>query len=89
LTPQEAHLYIDNNSKQLYTWDKDESKYKLGVNKASASAAGIVFLYDNPGQATDGTMTQKAITNGIAAIKFGLDDEQLECLVLDLPWGGV
>jgi len=31
-------------------------------------------------------MTQKAISDGVAAIKFDLDTEDTECLVLDLPW---
>jgi hypothetical protein len=31
-------------------------------------------------------MSQKAVTNGVHSINFALDDQEEECLVLDLPW---
>lgn len=43
-------------------------------------------LYETSGNNIDGTMTQKAITDGVNSIKFVLDNEDKECLTLDLPW---
>lgn len=43
-------------------------------------------LYSGHGENTDGTMTQKAITDGVNSIKLDLDGADKECLVLDLPW---
>ena len=43
-------------------------------------------LYQTSGNNTDGTMSQKVITEGVNAIKLELDEQDKECLVLDLPW---
>lgn len=53
---------------------------------ASDTNAGIMKLYQVSGQNIDGTMTQKTITDGVNSIKFDVDKDDSECLILDLPW---
>jgi len=82
-----AHLYVDKNSGTkgtMYTWDG--TQFNRVTPEATDSVAGIMKLYQSSGQNTDGTMTQKCITDGVNAITFALDTTESECLVLDLPW---
>ena len=79
-------IYIDNNSNgTLYTWDG--ISFNQSVKHASDTLAGIMKLYQNGGQNEDGAISQKAVTDGVRSIKFDVDDEDDECLVIDLPWG--
>ena len=58
-----GRIYIDAASSRLYTYDG--VNYSVQLNKlpnATAEVAGVVKLYA-VGQNTDGTMTQKAITD--------------------------
>ena len=60
-------LYIDIITNTLYYFD-GEIYQKLGGSEnplppASAQTAGVMKLYDTVGQNTDGTMTQKAISD--------------------------
>jgi len=81
-------LYVDIISGgSLYTWDG--TKYNRSVKDASSTLAGVMKLYQTHGQNTDGTMSQKEITNGVQSIKFNVDLEDEECLILDLPWDDV
>lgn len=78
-------LYIDENTNgNLYTWDGEQ--YNPSIKKASDLQEGIMKLYSSYGNNEDGTMTQKAITESISSIKFNIDTQNEECLVLDLPW---
>lgn len=74
-------LYIDVNSNILYYFSSEDEQYHslTGINQASDTVAGIMKLYDETGDNTDGTMTQKSITSEIAK-KFVVstgDDEDL------------
>ena len=80
-------IYIDKNSSVLYHYNGE--KY-VSINEtlptASESLAGIVKLYQQKGQNTDGAMSQKAVTDGVSSISFAVDEDDAECLVLELPW---
>lgn len=78
------HIYIDNNSGDIYYFNG--ILYRRAVQQADGSVPGILKLYTTSGQNTDGTMTQKAITDGVQAISFAIDSTESECLVLNLPW---
>ena len=85
LTKGVKHIYRDLNANgKLYVWDG--SKFTPVTQEATEDAAGIVKLYQTHGVNTDGAMSQKAVTDGVNAIKFELDEHETECLVLDLPW---
>ena len=78
------HLYLDINSEKttkkcLYFWDGTKYEPTNGENIATDTVAGIVKLYDAEGNNTDGTMTQRSITE---AVKNGVVDEDDECLIL-------
>jgi len=45
-----------------------------------------VNLYNSSGQNVDGAMTQKAVTDAINNINFGVDTSDTECLTLNKPW---
>ena len=57
-------LYIESATRKLYFFDG--AQY-VGIQDslvtATAEIAGVVKLYDTTGYNTDGTMTQKAITD--------------------------
>jgi hypothetical protein len=58
-----GRIYIDAASSRLYTYNGIAYEaYKTSLPNASAEVAGVVKLYDTVGNNTDGTMTQKAIT---------------------------
>lgn len=81
IEPNENKIYIDaNNINDLYYYNGIEF-ILIGPGSlpvASAETAGIMKLYTTTGNNTDGTMTQKAITDGLNA-KVGasvvLEDE--------------
>ena len=86
----ENKFYIDiSNQDELKTYIYEDGSYKLiayAPSKADAEKAGIMKLYNTSGQNEDGTMTQKAITDGVNSIKLILSPDDNECLELDLPW---
>lgn len=75
-----GRVYIDSASSKLYTYNG--INYEAFITKlpsATADTAGIMKLYDKPGQNTDGTMTQQAITKELNE-KFEMDvvaDEEM------------
>lgn len=83
----ESKLYIDKISKLLYHYDGTNF---VSVNETLPTATdvlpGVMKLYQNGGYNTDGTMSQKTITMGVQSIGFAVDEEDSECLVLDVPW---
>ena len=93
LEHNDQKIYIDNNSFNFYQWSA-AAGYKPAAPTASDLAPGLVKLYNQHGTNTDGTMTQKSITEGIGSIKFDTeaigdidgDGEEDYMLVLDLPW---
>ena len=80
-------MYIDKITNVIYHYDG--VKY-ISVNEtlptATSDLAGVMKLYGTHGQHTDGTMTQKSITDGISDITFAVDENDSECLILNLPW---
>ena len=84
-------LYVDRNSSKLYFYDcigegctYTYKEIEMTLPTASDSVAGVAKLYSTYGQNTDGAMSQKAVTDGVNSIQFGIEDE--DCLVLQLPW---
>jgi hypothetical protein len=65
LKPNSNKLYIDvDNVNDLYYYNGiDFIIINSQIPKASSETAGILKLYETTGQNTDGTMTQKAITD--------------------------
>jgi hypothetical protein len=64
----EIKLYIDSSTNKIYHFDGNSYILIAGgeagsIPTASAKVAGIVKLYNEVGDNTDGTMTQKAITD--------------------------
>ena len=84
LEKSESKLYIDKNAHAVYIWNGEN--YIPLSPEATETVAGMMKLYQTSGNNTDGTMSQKVITEGVNAIKFELDRQDKECLVLDLPW---
>ena len=84
LEKNENKLYIDKNAHAVYIWNGEN--YIPLSPEATETVAGMMKLYQTSGNNTDGTMSQKVITEGVNAIKFELDGQDKECLVLDLPW---
>lgn len=81
IVPYDYKLYIDKSTKILYAYSSDEKKYYAvtGIDQATSTVAGIMKLYDETGDNTDGTMTQRSITSEIAK-KFVVstgDDEDI------------
>ena len=88
LPKQLNKIYIDKNSNIIYHYNGE--KY-VSINDtlptASDVIAGISKLYQSGGQNTDGSISQAGITNGVRSISFSVDEDDAECLILDLPWG--
>ena len=81
-------VYIDIASSCMYTYCGDSIGYKpvADVQQASDKIAGVLKLYKEPGQNEDGTITQKAITEGVSDISLAVDENDEECLVLNNAW---
>lgn len=83
ITPSysENSIYID--SSQIFTYD---GTIFVSANDtlptANASTPGIMKLYDDKGQNTDGTMTQKAITDNLnTKVSVEVDGSDSELLI--------
>jgi len=88
IEPSVDVLYIDLYSGNLYYFDDNDSKLKASkvvIPDASATTAGIMRLYTSLGYNEDGTMTQKAITEAIAAINLVVDNQDTESFYLSKP----
>lgn len=87
--PEEfGHIYVDCIVKgTMYTWNGES--FDLCVPEASEDRAGIMKLYGDGGANTDGAMSQKAVTDGVQSIGFALDNEEEDCLIVDLPWDNI
>lgn len=71
---RENVLYLDIDSSQIYYYTGSQFKQiELGLPTASETVLGVLKLYNNTGDNTDGTMTQKAITNELENINDELD----------------
>lgn len=83
ITPNQNKIYIDaNNPNALYYYNGVEFVL-IGPGSlpvASAETAGIMKLYSTTGDNTDGTMTQKAITDELntkVSASVNLEDEMV------------
>ena len=62
----ELSLYIDRNTSLLYYYNGEAfSAITEKIPSATASVSGLVKLYTTLGDNTDGTITQKAITEAL------------------------
>jgi hypothetical protein len=79
-----GRIYIDAVSSKLYTYTgvKYEAQ-KTSLPNATAEIAGVMKLYDTVGTNTDGTMTQKAITEELDEKVEMLVDKADEMLIFD------
>lgn len=79
----ETKIYINLSNSELYYFDGSnyQSIYSEGtLPNASSTTPGIMKLYDTIGENTDGTMTQKAITDELddkVEISLNLEEETL------------
>lgn len=58
-------IYIDIAQSKIYIYNNEYICINETLPNATAETAGILKLYTTEGQNTDGTMTQKAITDGL------------------------
>lgn len=77
ITPVSTSLYINITGNNIYGYDGSKY-YELSgqTGTASSTNAGVMKLYGSIGQNTDGTMTQKAITDELnEKIEIQIDEE--------------
>lgn len=78
-------LYIDRWRNKIYYFNGLTYVLVDGVySPASATTPGVVKLYSTTGQNTDGTMTQKAITDALDAKSKASVELQDELLVFSI-----
>lgn len=73
-------IYIDKASGKLYYYDNEFIDIKNNIPTASATIPGIMKLYNSTGSNTDGTMSQKAITDELnekVELTLNQDEETL------------
>ena len=63
ITGSNLKIYVDISTSRLYIYNEEQYMIINTVPYASSADAGILKLYDTTGSNTDGTMTQKAITD--------------------------
>ena len=69
-------LYLDIPSGRVYYYNTSEyALIKSALPTATASEAGVMKLDTAKGTNTDGTMTQKAITDAIDALKIKVEED--------------
>ena len=78
-------IYVDKLTGALYFYNGSVFVANtVSLPTATDALPGILKLYGSSGQNTDGTMTQKAITDAISAILFDIETDNTEnSLVLD------
>lgn len=78
-------LYIDAVTSKVYIYDgTNYTNINNTIPAASKDVAGIMKLYDTIGQNTDGTMTQKAISDELnekVEIELDHDNEMLAFII--------
>ena len=63
ITGSNLKIYVDISTSRLYIYNEEQYTIINTVPYDSSTDAGILKLYDTTGSNTDGTMTQKAITD--------------------------
>lgn len=71
-----------NNSTNLI----NPSNSIISLPQATDTTPGIMKLYQEFGDNTDGAVSQKVVTGGLKAIKFSVLEDDDKCLVLDSIW---
>lgn len=71
-----------NNSTNLI----NPSNSIISLPQATETTPGIMKLYQEFGDNTDGAVSQKVVTGGLKAIKFSVLEDDDKCLVLDSIW---
>lgn len=82
---RENVLYLDIDTSQLYYYTGSSFKLiEMNLPTASETVLGVLKLYDSTGDNTDGTMTQRAITEELdTKIELSLkEDEELVIFLL-------
>ena len=77
---RENVIYLDIDTNQIYYWANDSYHIiESHLPQASETVLGVLKLYNNVGYNTDGTMTQKAITEELdTKVELSLkEDEEL------------
>ena len=78
-------VYVDKKSNKIYYFNGEEYiPVESHFTAASSNAAGVMKLYDTIGQNTDGTMTQKSITDELNQRMKTDIDAQNELLIFSL-----
>lgn len=77
LTPSITSIYINVSENKIYTYNGNAYEaIEEKISNASDTTAGVMKLYGEMGQNTDGTMTQKAITDELnEKIEIQVDEE--------------
>ena len=74
-------IYIDKPTRKIYYFNGEEYlPIEAHLSAASAEMPGVMKLYNTTGQNTDGTMTQKSITDELnlrTKMDIDADDELL------------
>ena len=78
--PYNYKIYIDKPTLDVYCYDSGEAEYQKLVNipSASSSTAGIMKLYTGTGTNTDGTISQKGISDELDkkfSVSVGVDED--------------
>ena len=58
----------------------------IDFNQADEDTPGIMKLYQSFGYNTDGAISQKVVTDGVNRIKFSIDENDDQCIVLNTIW---
>lgn len=75
-------LYLDKETNKAYIYNDEYVCLVDNLNQASASKPGIMKLYNTTGNNTDGTMTQKSISDELNEKVEALIDYPEEMLIL-------
>lgn len=70
----QVKIYVDLHQNEIYHFNGTNYELVSSIPHASESKAGVMKLYSTTGQNTDGTMTQKAITDEL--------DDKVEAMVI-------
>ena len=82
--PSVNAVYIDTVTYGIYCYDGEKYIKLNSIPTASSTDSGVMKLYSTTGQNTDGTMTQKAITDELN--KKVSDWQVVEEETLSLTW---
>lgn len=83
ITPSVNKIYIDVTGNRVYFHNGNEYvAIDRDLPVASSTSAGVVKIYGEVGQNTDGTMTQKAITDELNTKLEASFDHEEELLIL-------